>query len=198
MEMRMRLSRERGLTLLEMVVVLLIASLAITLAFQSLGQWQRARAAVSSISGLIQQDFLTERWLDSSLRSLVPLQDQPFSGTATQLKGVSFQPVQFHQGGNMPVVWSLRDDGGQVYLNLDENGQVLALPLPDVVAASFRYQDQDGAFYNQWPPALGLHEQLPALIVLHQELADGRQRVWASHLSGPRNPYYNPFELEND
>jgi len=190
--------RERGLTMLEMIVVLLIASLAITLAFQSLGQWQRARAAVANISGAIQEDFLTERWLESSLRSLIALDGRPFAGSATELKGVAIQPVLSHQGGDAPVEWSLLEDGEQVYLHLNENGQSLSLSLPDVVAARFRYQDKDGTFHAQWPPALGLHDQLPALIALEQELGNGRQRVWASSISGARNPYYNPFELEDD
>jgi len=190
--------RERGLTMLEMIVVLLIASLAITLAFQSLGQWQRARAAISNISGAIQEEFLTERWLESSLRSLIALDGRPFAGTATALKGVAIQPVQSHQGGDAEVEWSLLDGGEHIVLHLNENGQPLALPLPGVIAARFRYQDQDGSFHSQWPPALGLHDQLPALIALEQELDNGRQRIWASSISGARNPYYNPFELEDD
>jgi len=151
-------SAQRGLTLLEMIVVLLIASLAITLAFQSLGQWQRARAAISNVSGAIQDDFLTERWLESSLRSLIALQDRPFEGTAERLKGVAIQPVLSHQGGDAPVEWSLFHDGEDTYLHLKENGQNLSLALSGVVAARFRYQDKEGAFHNQWPPTFGLHE----------------------------------------
>jgi len=196
--MRTRPSVQRGLTMLEMIVVLLIASLAITLAFQSLGQWQRARAAISNISGAIQEDFLLERWLESSLRSLIALDGRPFEGSAERMKGVAIQPVLSHQGGDAPVEWSLFFDGNDLYLHLDENGQALRLPLSGVVAARFRYQDKEGRFHYQWPPALGLHDQLPTLIVLEQELDNGRQRVWASSISGARNPYYNPFELEND
>jgi len=190
--------RERGLTMLEMIVVLLIASLAITLAFQSLGQWQRARAAISNISGAIQEEFLTERWLESSLRSLIALQDRVFAGTATRLNGVAIQPVLAHQGGDAVVEWSLLDGGEHIVLHLIENGQSLSLPLPGVVAARFRYQDKDGGFHSQWPPALGLHDPLPELIALEQELDNGHQRVWASSISGAHKPYYNPFELEDD
>ena len=50
---------QNGLTLLEMLVVLLIASMAISLGYQSLGQWQRANAAISNISGATQQATLT-------------------------------------------------------------------------------------------------------------------------------------------
>jgi len=196
--MRKRSSAQRGLTMLEMIVVLLIASLAITLAFQSLGQWQRARAAISNVSGAIQEDFLVERWLESSLRSLIALEGRPFEGSSERLKSVAIQPVLSHQGGDAPVEWSLFHDGEEMYLHLNENGQPLSLPLSGVVAARFRYQDKDGTFHQQWPPALGLHDQLPALIALEQELDNGRQRVWASSISGARNPYYNPFELEND
>ena len=39
--------RARGMTLLEMLVVLGIAAMALTLGFQSLGQWRRADIAIS-------------------------------------------------------------------------------------------------------------------------------------------------------
>ena len=67
-----RPARQLGLTLLEMMVVLLIAGMAVALGFQSLGQWRRANAAISSVSGAIQQTTLTESWLTDSLRGLIP------------------------------------------------------------------------------------------------------------------------------
>ncbi len=95
--------QQDGLTLLEMLVVLLIAGMAIALGFQSLGQWRRANASISSISGATQQTTLTEAWLESSLRSLIPLKEVEFQGTGDRLSGISVQPVQSHQGGATEV-----------------------------------------------------------------------------------------------
>ena len=189
---------QRGLTLLEMMVVLLIASMAITLAFQSLGQWRRANAAISSISGATQQSTLTESWLQSSLRSLIALEATPFEGTAQRLEGVEAQPVQLQQGSSTEVQWSIGEERGVRQLLLQEGERRLVLPLPGAVRAKFEYLDNDGRTYGQWPPKLGLHDHLPAAIVLRQEMDDGNERLWASAIAGAKNPRYNPFEVDFD
>lgn len=189
---------QHGLTLLEMMVVLLIAGMAITLGFQSLGQWQRANAAISSISGATQQTALTESWFESSLRSLIPLKEVEFAGKSDHLTGIAVQPVQSHQGGATEVEWSIRREDGEQHLILIEGGKRLDLPLPGVVESSFGYLDKDGRLHDQWPPKLGLHDQLPAVIVLTQKMDDGNQRLWAANITGARNPRFNPFEAESD
>lgn len=190
--------RQRGLTLLEMMVVLLIASMAITLGFQSLGQWQRANTAISNISGATQQASLTESWLQNSLRSLIPLEEAPFDGAENHLRGVTVQPVQSHQGGATNIQWALREEDGIWQLHLDEDGVQLSLPLPGTTNLRFNYLDGDGRLYAQWPPKLGLHDHLPATIVLRQEMEDGSVRLWASTIAGAHNPRFNPFEVDLD
>lgn len=190
--------RQRGLTLLEMLVVLLIAGMAIALGFQSLGQWRRANTAIAGISGATQQTTLTESWLESSLRSLFPVQEETFEGTAQRLTGVATQPVQSHQGGATTVSWSIHEDGPVRSLRLNEGGKELDLPLPGVTKATFSYMDKEGRMHEQWPPKLGLHDHLPAMIVLEQEMDDGRQRQWAAAIAGARNPHATPFEVELD
>ncbi|AUZ54182.1 hypothetical protein B1L07_02480 [Stenotrophomonas acidaminiphila] len=80
--------RQRGLTLLEMMVVLLITGMAIALGFQSLGQWRRANAAIAGISGATQQATLTESWVESSLRSLYPVKEEAFEGRRNTWPGL--------------------------------------------------------------------------------------------------------------
>lgn len=192
-------TRQGGLTLLEMMVVLLIAGMAITLGFQSLGQWRRANTAISQISGATQQAALTEAWLEESLRSLIPIQEQAFKGGPEHLEGVTTQPVQSHQGGATSIVWSIRSEDGVPHLVLKEDegkDQDLDLPLPGASAARFAYMDEEGRLHAQWPPELGLHAQLPAVIVLEQDMEDGSQRLWAAAISGARNPRFNPFEID--
>lgn len=190
--------RQRGLTLLEMMVVLLIASMAIALGFQSLGQWRRANTAIAGISGATQQSTLTESWLESSLRSLFPVKEEAFEGTSQRLAGVATLPIQSHQGGSTAVEWVIHEEGALRSLKLKEDGKELDLPLPGVTKATFGYLDKDGRIYEQWPPKLGLHDHLPAMIVLEQEMEDGSRRLWAAAITGARNPYANPFEAEFD
>lgn len=187
-------STQRGLTLLEMMVVLLIAGMAIALGFQSLGQWRRANVAITQVSGGVQQTLLTESWLTASLRGLLP--DTPeFSGKADQLQGITAQPVQSHQGGTLSINWSIESQRGAVLLRLKEGkDKPLELPIPDATSAEFSYLDSDGRAHEQWPPKLGLHPQLPAVILLRITASDGRQQLWAAAISGARAPYFNPFE----
>lgn len=192
------ITRQRGLTLLEMMVVLLIASMAITLGFQSLSLWQRANAAISNVSGNNQQMTLTESWLKSSLGSLIPLKELPFEGDATRLKGVTVQAVQSHQGGATDIQWNIDEKTAVKQLQLDEDGAVIQLPLPGAISVSFSYLDKTGKSHSQWPPKLGLHDQLPAAIMLRQEMDDGSIRLWATAIVGLHNPRFNPFELELD
>ena len=192
---RTRRTRQHGLTLLEMMVVLLIAGMAVGLGFQSLGQWQRANAAIASIGGATQQAALTESWISGSLGSLVPIKDVPFEGAPDQLTGVSLQPVQSHQGGALEITWSIRNAVRGLHLELKEDSApALLLPLPGARRAHFSYVDKEGKTHAQWPPKLGLHDQLPALVLLTQEMEDGRQQLWASAISGIRNPVLLPFE----
>ncbi len=190
--------QQDGLTLLEMLVVLLIAGMAIALGFQSLGQWRRANASISNISGATQQTTLTEAWLESSLRSLIPLKEVEFQGTGDRLSGISVQPVQSHQGGATEVEWSIHREGADQLLTVTESGRKLDLPLPGATGASFGYMDKEGRLHEQWPPKLGLHDQLPVMIVLKQEMDDGGQRLWAATIAGDHNPRFNPFEADLD
>ena len=187
--------QQRGLTLLEMMVVLLIAGMAVALGFQSLGQWRRANAAISSISGTIQQTTLTESWLADSLRGLIPVPEQTFEGSEDKLLGVTTLPVQSHQGGATDIEWSIRSEAGLPHLLLKEGtDRRLDLPLSGVSRARFAYMDKEGKLHAQWPPKLGLHDHLPAVVLLSQEMDDGSRRVWAATISGSRNSYTNPFE----
>jgi len=187
--------RQHGLTLLEMMVVLLIAGMAVALGFQSLGQWQRANAAIAAVGGSTQQATLTESWMEDSLRSLIPLKEVAFEGSPDRLSGVSIQPVQSHQGGATAIAWSIRSAPQGLLLQLVEDKSApLSLPLPGALRAHFSYLDKEGKLHAQWPPKLGLHDHLPVLIVLTQEMEDGRRQLWASAISGPLNPTLQPFE----
>ena len=178
-----------------MLVVLLIAGMAISLGFQSLGQWRRANTAITQISGAIKQSALTESWLTGSLRGLIPVQEHPFEGETDRLKGVTTLPVQSHQGGATEVEWSIQFASGTPHLRLKEgDAPPLDLPLTGATRARFAYADSDGKLSQQWPPKLGLHDQLPAMVVLEQEMDDGKRKVWAASITGARNPYTNPFE----
>lgn len=190
--------RQKGLTLLEMMVVLMIAAMAIALGFQSLGQWRKANAAISNISGATQQASLTESWLKTSLRSIIPVQEEPFEGSSDKIQGIAVQPVMSTQGGASKVEWHIQTTSNTLYLVLQEDGKSLQLALPQTKKAHFSYLDSEGKTFAQWPPKLGLHDHLPAAIVLTQEQESGPILLWASAIAGARNPLPAPFQSDDD
>lgn len=190
--------RIRGLTLLEMLVVLIIAAMAITLGFQSLEQWGRADAAVSAFTQQGRQARLLQNWTQASIRALHPVEERPFAGDAASWSGVTLQPVFELQGGATEVRWQIIQDGDAVALGIEESGTVTRVPLQGVSAAGFEYVDRSGAVYTQWPPALGLHDQLPSSVVLRLKDASGGQRLWGAGVAGIRNPVLVIYESEQD
>lgn len=191
-------SNQIGLTLLEMMVVLLIAGMAMALGFQSLNQWRRAEVAIASIQGATQETSLIESWLRSSLRSMVPIEERPFEGSADSLRGVSVSPVLSHQGGASDVVWAIDSGPAGSSLVLTEDENRLELAMPGAVSASFAYVDVTGKTYPQWPPKLGLFDHLPAAIVLQHVDQSGYKHLWAVQIAGALNPVILPFEAQND
>lgn len=204
--------RQNGLTLVEMMVVLMIASMALTLGYQSLGQWRRADASISGITGQARQMALTRSWLEESLRSLTPVEppagnaaqrtggteDGKFAGTRERFSGLSLNGVLSSRGGSIPVVWELARETEGTRLGLVENGRALDLPLPGVEEAHFSYVDKEGRSHTQWPPALGMADQLPAAVALHLTQADGSHQVWTAAVVGILNPIPRPYELDEE
>ncbi|QDW66348.1 PulJ/GspJ family protein [Luteimonas granuli] len=191
-------ARARGFTLLEMIVVLMIAAMALTLGFQSLGQWQRAQTGIAAIGEAARETVLTQDWLRDSLRGLTPLEDPVFTGDADGVAGITLAPVLSGQGGLTPIRWRLEDEAGVAWLLLTEHDDTLRLPLPGGGPAHFGFIDREGEVHAEWPPRLGLHDQLPAAIMLTIE-ADGQPaHVWIAAVAGDRNSYYRAFEREPD
>lgn len=185
--------RQSGLTLLEMLVVLMIAAMALALGFQSLGQWRRTSSSIAALDQGTREATLVREWLASSLRALVPLDDAPFEGDANGLSGTTLRPLLAGQGGSTAIAWRIVADGDdRPRLQLQEGASTLELPMADAASARFAYMAPDGSLHDRWPPALGLHEQLPASIML--VLDD--ERVWASAIAGPRKPVPRAFEAE--
>lgn len=190
--------RERGMTLLEMLVVLMIAAMALALGFQSLGQWRRAETAISGLTGQARQVTLSQTWLTDSLRSLIPVEAAPFTGTATELRGMAVNAVLASRGGNTDVRWSLTPGASGQMLTLVENGQTLSMPLAGIRSAAFSYVDPEGKPHDRWPPALGVADNLPAAITLQLTSHDGSVSLWAAAIAGMRNPLPLYFEPEVD
>ncbi len=194
--------RDRGFTVMEMMVVLIIVSMALMLGFQSLEQWQRAEAALDRISATTRARALTASWWTDSIRALTPVEKEPFHGSPQRMEGYSLSPVFAGPGALTAVQWSIVDisDGNNVALRMEENGGQYLLPLVDASGARFRYLSADGEASDTWPPGgTGLEStDLPAFVELLVRDSAGNEHAWIAHVIGPLDAYYKPFRLEDD
>lgn len=197
--------RARGFTLLEMLVVLLIAGMALVLTTQALGQYQRAhtRAIASERSGREQRN--SEAWFRESVRGLQAPAPVPgaaaeteatFEGDARGFRGTTLAPVLQGQGIPTAQRWRIEAEGGYERLELEEAGRTLALSLPPAAAMRLHYLDAEGALHDRWPPALGAWPQLPDAIVLELEPVPGGGAggLVAAAVLGPRDAIDIPYE----
>lgn len=200
--------RACGFTLLEMLVVLVIAGMALALTTQALGQYQRAHGRAIANERAGREYRLSEAWFRDSVRGLYPAAPKDvrattstrpdaddaataFAGTAEGYTGVTLQPVLVGQG--VPTLQSWRivhGPGGDAHLELHEAGNTLVLHLPPAADMRMHYVDPEGGLHDQWPPKLGMWNQLPDVVVLElAPEADGSGGgLIASAILGPRDP----------
>ena len=204
--------RARGFTLLEMLVVLLIAGMALALTSQALSQYRRAHERVSASTQGGREYRMAERWFRDSVSGLYavgppgtpgapaippasPGQEEVpvFRGQARGFSGLTLLPVLAGQGVPTLQSWSITPTrAGNEALALDEDGKQLQLPFPDAGRLRLHYLDAKGERHAMWPPAQGQWPQLPAAIVL--ELGSGAVIVAA--VTGPQDPLVIPYEPE--
>ena len=177
----------KGLTLLEMLVVMALVTLLGTLLLQGIGYFtgkyqtvQRARADVS-LSGLQQHWFVT------SVRGLTPygVDARRFVGNARAFQGITLAPLQAEPGMPVTARWSIdgedastlrySEDGSGGWTVLAENGEGLA----------FEYADSTHRWHDRWPVEAAETEWTPTYIRLR---GSDRGRLWLARVQADSAP----------
>ncbi|MGI8559872.1 MAG: hypothetical protein ACR2J7_00215 [Luteimonas sp.] len=183
---------------METLVMLMLVSMAATMMFQMLDSYRIAQQRIAAQAGNQDRGSLFEAWLIEGVRGLRDIPGTPFIGSRLGLEGVTLNPLFGPLGAPTAFAWKLRStpEGGEI--EYSEDGAVRwTLPLREFDAARFVYFTADGRKHDQWPPALGLQEGLPAQIGLVR--GTGRyQRVRVASVLGPLLARDEPFELEQD
>lgn len=189
-----------GLTLMEMLVTLVLVSLATLLMFQSLGSYRIAKERVAAQSGAIDRRALFDAWFRDSIHDLYPTKRLAFEGSSRALKGVTLAPAFGIAGAGIVMEWSLAEErpAGWQIRYAEDGRQRWELPLAATRDARFGYLDDGGKMHDAWPPKLGVQTQLPAAVVLRRTASDGLVKVTVAAVRGPRNPVYSVSELEQD
>lgn len=172
---------ERGLTLLELLVVLVMVSLLGTLLIQGVGFFLGRYGTVSHVGRTSSLAVLQQHWFGSTVQGLVPsLRDhRRFRGGESSFEGVTLQPLATHSGRPTRVRWfiDVSGDGSSSVTYAEENGlewRVLALPTSGL---SFQYADANSRWYDRWPLAVRSRQAIPSMVRL---VADTGRKVWVA------------------
>lgn len=144
--------RQRGFSLLEAMVTLVIVALVTTVLMQSLLYVLGVRERVLRNERESRAAALDEAWFRESIGSAIadlPERGKPFRGDAT---GVSFVGLDALDGRAFAeVAWALvpGERGLSLEYRAGERQWVLATGLPE--GTGFRFRDADGSWSTAWP-----------------------------------------------
>lgn len=182
--------RNRGFTLMEMLVTLMLVSFATMLMFQMLGSYRVARERVQAQAGGIDRRALLQDWFRDSVHGLFAGPEYRFVGRREGFSAVTLNPLHAPEGSPSRIAWSLRTSAdGQVELTYAEDDRERwTLPL-EGEEIRFAYVSENGAPGEVWPPARGLvkPEALPAMVILQRRRHDRDDSLVAAVL-GPLEP----------
>lgn len=153
-------NRQRGFTLLEVIVVLMISSLIATILIQSLSLVLNTRIRVMDSLTQIETEGLQTSIITTPLRGLLPDHKGElgvFAGNSKQLKGLTLSPLHGTTGAPTPfamtLVHKIGDD--ETALNYFENGyEPVELASWPGNVGEFSYVGRKGVWRNRWPATL--------------------------------------------
>jgi prepilin-type N-terminal cleavage/methylation domain-containing protein len=159
---------DRGMTLLEMLVVLTLTSMVTALLFQGYGYMLGGYQRLQNRQATEFERALVENWWRNSLESLVPYfeDDLRFSGEDLQLHGATFSPVRGVPGVATEFSWELRPAAADTelhYLQPPFDAQLIKR-WDEGEQVSFRFLDQAGNWLPSWIKGEG--RQLPEAVQL--------------------------------
>jgi len=163
----------RGLTLLEMLVVLVLVSLLGTLLIQGTGYFLGQYAAIDRVGRASSLAALREHWFASTVAAMVPsrLEARRFVGDEAGFEGVTLQALAAEPGRPVRVRWSI--DADRV-LYTEQGSQYWVVHRVRDGVPRFQYADHVGGWRENWPQE-GNRELIPRMVRLLS--SDGRM-LW--------------------
>ena len=165
-------STQRGFTLVEVLVVLVITALVSTLLFQALGQVYRLQERFGVQLAQTRVGAMRSDWYRQVLQGLMTDYadgKQRFAGGRRHLEGLSATPLNANGGAPQWLTLDIAEKssgGGELRYGTPLN-QLVLLEWSERGGGEFAYLDEEGREHEQWPPqASGTWAQLPAAVLL--------------------------------
>ena len=143
-----------GLTLIEMLVVLVLVSLLGTLLLQGTGFFLGKYATVKRVHREASLDALRQHWFISTVQAMVPsrIEARRFAGDAFSFEGVTLQALAAEPGLPVRARWSIDADGtSEAVVYAQEDGESWTVMASDDEGLEFEYADSAGEWHGHWP-----------------------------------------------
>jgi general secretion pathway protein J len=159
----------RGLSLLELLVVLSLVSMVTTILFQGYGYMLLNYQRIQMRQAHESERALTNAWFRSSLEATLAFEDstERFEGGPGLIAATSFAPLLGEPGLPLQLSWELeRDQRGTrlLYRDASSPDSLLISEWDASITAEFRYLDIEGEWRSEWRDTGA--EQLPVAIQL--------------------------------
>ena len=180
-----------GLTLVEMLVVLVLVSLLGTLLIQGAGFFLGQYATVTRVHRDASLAALRQHWFVTTVQGMVPsrLAARRFAGDASSFEGVTLQPLAAESGLPVRVRWSIGDAaaanagarGADSVVYTEAGGASwTVLAAADEERLAFEYADATREWLATWSAEENARERIPRMVRLVS--GDGRT-LWFARLA---------------
>ena len=176
----------RGLTLVEMLVVLVLVSLLGTLVLQGTGFFLDQFATVERIRRDMSRAELRNHWFTSTVGAILPSRqsERRFVGESTYFEGVTLQPLAAASGQPSRIRWSI--DGDSV-LYAESGTQPWTILGGHDTELSFQYAGSSRQWHDLWSLEES-REYIPRMVRLVS--SDGRV-LWLARFDLHPEPVAN-------
>jgi len=163
-----------GLSLIEVLVVLVLVSMIAVLMMQGVGQLLASYSVVQRVQHASSQTMLRQQWFRDVVSGVVASRSskRAFTGSADAFSGYSLTPLVRADGIAAPFSLSLVEVDGLVQLQYEEGGEAEELSMPwsilelDVLGQRFAYRNTAGQWLTDWPDESSPREKIPRQIAL--------------------------------
>ncbi|WP_025770697.1 type II secretion system protein [Thioalkalivibrio sp. HK1] len=198
--------RVAGLTLLEMLVVLIMVSLVGTILVQAFGNYLNGYSVIRRVHRDAATIGLGQHWFMSTVQSMVPSMDaekRGFSGGTTEFQGLTLQPLASPPGTPAIARWEIRNDGSPPYLAYSEyrpgavegdDGRIdWVIDVGDEGGAlSFQYADEPDQWHTLWRAEAFSRVRIPRMVRL---VSQSGHTVWLARLAHHPEPMSDKREV---
>jgi len=166
---------QRGFTLIEILVVMVITGIIVGTLFPAIEQLDKIQRQANVLRANMQNEAMVDDWMRQLIQGLQA--DYPdgkgfFAASTKELSGLTINPLNRNYGGLATFKLRLRYDveTDRTVLEYQSAGETATLKEWQGRQGKFIYLDAEAMQHDSWPPPLGQWPQLPKALMLQMEI----------------------------